>query len=193
MANSLYPGFVLFNYHSAWGAHKMTLPTRAWQAANISGVLGSYTAWDATQIDAESMIDALVAKLKAFWLATAEIDDVTVYTLASPTAPAIPVAGKAVGVVGTSVDSTQAKAAEIHWTFRDTGYAISGLSMLDAPVGTGFEPVTSVVGHAAVVALIAEWTATFNAWSSRAGARPSVFRKITYKLNDALRKRYGMA
>lgn len=193
MANSLYPAFVLINYHSTYGPHKMIIPTRAWQATNITGTIGSYTAWDSSQVDAELMVNDLVTTFLPFFLATTSFDAATVYTLASPTSPQLPQATVALTAVGTSTSTTQAKAGETHYSFRDTGFNLSGITFLDAPVNVGFEPKTPASFSVEDDSLKLEFTAVNRAWSSRAGFRPSVLRRATYDLNGKLRKEYGMA
>jgi hypothetical protein len=188
--HSLYPGFIKLDYHSAYGKHSQILPTRAWSNTNITGVLGSYTSWSGAPIDAEAMVDAFVADLKGFYLATTTIDACTLYSMATPSDPAIPVAGKGIGVVGTNTGTTQAKATIQTWVMRDTAFDISKLVFLDAPVAAGFEPVTALSG--APAGLLADWTSNTNAWSSRAGNRVVTFFKATYDLDDKLRREYGM-
>jgi len=188
--HSLFPGFIKLDYHSLWGKHAQLLPTRAWSNTSVTGTLGSYTSWSGVPIDAESMIDELVAHLKTFYLASASIDACTIYSMASPTDPAIPVTGKGIGVAGTNTAGEHAKASIQTWVMRDTAFEISKLIFLDAPVGVGWEPVTSLSGGPAL--LLTEWTSDLNAWSSRAGNRVTSFFKATYDLDDKLRREYGM-
>jgi len=192
MANSLYPAYVLINYHSVYGTHKMIIPTRAWQPTNITGTMGSYTAWDTTQVDAEVMINALVATFQPFFLSTSAFDDATIYTLTSPTSPALPQRGAALTLPGTGTGTGQAKAAESHYSFRDTAFNLAGITFLDAPVNAGFARKDPAAFSVEDDALKLEFSAVNRAWSSRAGFRPSVLRKITYDMNGKLRREYGM-
>jgi hypothetical protein len=188
----LFPGYVLLDYHSTFGAHKAILPTRAWNAASVTGVLGSYENWASNPVDAEAMIDDLVTALLPFHHTSTEFDAATIYTIAAVGDPAIPRAGKALTAVGSSSSALQRKAVTQTWVFRDTGWNISKLVLMDTPIGINFDKVTDITGSADALALASEWTSDVNAWSSRANLQPDQFRNIVYDLNDKLRKEYGM-
>lgn len=190
--HALFPGYVKFDYHSLWGKHVMILPTRAWNSVPLTGTLGSWTAWNGSNVDGEAMIDSFVNAIKAAFLASTSFDIATIYTIAALGDPAIPQAAKALGIVGTNTTGTQAKAAQSTWTMRDTTYNLSRLVFLDAPVGAGFEPTSDISGSPSTLAMFTQWSADTNAWSSRAGNRVSTFIKISYDLSDKLRREYGM-
>lgn len=192
MANSLFPAFVLINYHSAYGTHKMIRPTRAWQPTNITGTIGSYTAWDGSQVDAEVMVNNLVSAMQPFFLTTTSFDDVTVYTLASTSAPALPQASVSLAVAGTSTAVTQAKATESTYSFKDTAFNKGSINLLDAPVNVGFAKKTPSAFSSEDHALEDAFISVLAAWSTRAGFRPKDLIKVTYDLNDKLRREYGM-
>jgi hypothetical protein len=189
---SKYPGYIDFEYSSAYSVHHMQLKTKEWNPAGGTGGLGSYEAWDASTIGAEAMIDAMVDVLKPFFLGTTSFDAATIYTLSAVGSPAIPRAGKVLSVAGTSTESTQAKAVQETWTFRDVDWGICRIVMLDAPTGAGFEPITDITGVTEAEDLVAEFTAVTNAWASPADGRPATFRRIVYTLNDGLRRQYDM-
>jgi hypothetical protein len=190
--NSLSPAYIVIDYHSANGRHKMTIPTRAWSPTSITGDLGSYQCWNETPVDAEDMITALLGKVKAVFLPTAGFDVVTIYTKDTAEAPSIPRVAKALAIVGTSVSAEWAKAVQHNWMFRDAEYAQSKLTFLDAPIGSGWDPVTDLSGIAVLQDIVDQFVAPENAWSSRNDLRPSTFIKITYTLNEKLRREYGM-
>lgn len=187
-----FPAYIDIEYHSPYGVHHMQLKTREWNPASLTGSLGSYLDWNDNPTDAEAMIDYLVTRLKPFFLATTNFDVATIYTLDAVGAPAIPRAGKTLDEAGTSVSTTQAKAAQHTLTFRDTGWNVSRLVFLDAPVSAGFEPISDVTGVTAMENLIAAWTSSDLAFASMADLRPATFRKVVYTLNDTLRRKYGM-
>lgn len=193
--HSLFPAYVLFNYHSAWGAHTQIVPTKEWFEAPLvpGNVLGNYQNWSSVPCDGEEMIDELVLRLSAFNVAGTIYDTATIYTKASETAPAIPRATKALGVAGTLVSTNWSKAVMQTFIMRDTAYNLFKLVQLDAPIGSGWDAVSNISGSAAALALTGAVSALGWAWASRAGLRPANFQKITYKLNDKLREEYGMS
>lgn len=190
--NSLAPGYVLIAYHSAYGKHNMILPTRAWSQTPITGALGSWVNWNSVPIDGEDMVTAFVTAIKAAFLATTIFDTATVYTQADENSPAFARKSIALSIAGTNSGTLQAKAVQHNWMFRDDEFSQSKLTFLDAPIGSNFDPTSDISGSPALVAIYDEWTSVDNAWSSRNGLRPSQFVKITYTLNEKLRKEYGM-
>lgn len=186
------PAWVVIDYHSAYGKHKATLLTREWFPTGVTGDLGSYQAWDASTIDGEDMINAMVDALAANYLSTTHFDLATVYTQASPSSVAIPRKAKALTQVGSSTATGQAKAVQQAWMFRDDEYFQAKLYFLDAPVGANFDPITDITGVTAAETIRDEFTGNSNAWSTRHGLRPSLFQKITFTMNEKLRREYGM-
>lgn len=190
--NGLYPGYVLLASHSAYGKHNNILPTSEWSPTAITGNLGSWQGWNSVPIDGEAMVTNLVNALAAAFLSTYVFDTATVYTIATPGGPAIPRKSIALAIPGTSTLTGPAKATMQTWIFRDASYNLSKLVFLDSPVPATFEPTTNFSGGT-VAAIVAEWTGAGNAWSSRAGLRPELPQKITYTMNEKLRREYGMA
>lgn len=189
----LYPAYFLIDYHSTFGAHKAIIPTRAWNPVSITGILGSYEGWDTTPVDAEVMIDSFVTDLLPFHHTTTEFDAVTIYTIAAPGDPAIPRTGKALTDTGSSTSTLQRKAVTQTWVFRDTGWNIFKLVLMDTPIGIDFDKVTDLTSNVPAQNLRDIVINPSNAFQSRANLRPDQFRNIVYDLNDKLRKVYGMA
>lgn len=190
--NSLYPAYCQISYHSDFGTHGMTLPTSEWSPVPLSGDLGSFVGWNGTPIDGEVMVAALFNKIKVAFSANVTFDTATMYTLDTPTSPARPRKATALAITGTNATTNWYKAVQHNWMFRDSEYAQSKLTFLDCPIGSGWDPTSDISGSAALTDIVAQWTGLGNAWSSRNGLRPSDFIKITYTLNDKLRKEYGM-
>lgn len=190
--NSLAPGYVLIAYHSAYGKHNMILPTRAWSPTPITGNLGSWVNWNSVPIDGEGMVNDLVDLFAPIFLATTIFDTATVYTQADENSPAFARKTVALATPGTNTGTLQAKAVQHNWMFRDDEFALSKLTFLDAPIGSNFDPTTDISGIPALDDLANQWMDADQAWSSRNGLRPSQFVKITYTLNEKLRKEYGM-
>ena len=190
--NSLSPASVVIDYHSAFGAHRQTIPTLEWFPTNITGALGSYAPWTGSPIDAEVMVNALVNAIKPFHLPTTQFDQATVYTQATATSPNIPQRSVALTQVGTSAAGGPHKATSATFNFKTLANGNFKLVLLDAPVGLEFDPVFPADFVATVIALEAEVQNTGNAWSGRDDNRPSTLRKVTYDLNDRLQKLYHM-
>lgn len=191
--NSLYPAFMVINYVSAYGSHKMTIPTNAWSIGIGSNGYGGYIGHDGTTSnDAKDMLDELIDGLAPFALATLEFVNSTIYTKATPDAPSIPVTQIPIGVNGSGVATTQAKATQSTWNFRTTLFGIFKLVLLDTPVGAGFEKTLPGSFGAPDLAVIGTLTDFANAWVGRDGSPPANCHSKTYTLNDKLRKEYGM-
>jgi len=189
--NSLSPASVVIDYHSAYAPHKMTIPTKEWFPTSVTGVLGSYQAWDLTTIDAEVMITALIDVIKPFLKANAAIDHATVYTQATPTSPNIPRAGKAFSVAGTSAVGNNEAAVSATWNFKTTGNGNAKIVILDTPFrSTWLAKVSPVDFTAAEIALATEFGIDSNAWSGRDDLRPVEVRNITWDVNDKLQREY---
>lgn len=191
--NSLSPASVVIDYHSAYGAHKMTIPTREWFPTDITGALGSFTPWTGSPVDGETMVRDLLALLKVFMLPTSGFDAVTAYTQATPTSPNIPQKRVVLSIVGTSISTGLAKAISTTFNGKTTGNGVVKLVLLDTPLGGGgFEPILGADFDTNINNLIAEFSNTGKAWSGRDDNRPNVFNKVSFDLNDKLQKLYKM-
>lgn len=190
----LEPAFVKLDYVSPYAPHSMLLPTRAWLPTSITGNMGSYVAWNDDPIDAEEMIDALVAKLKVFHKPTTSFSLATIFTKPLETDPALPVAIKALAVVGTSAAVGASKAIQQTWNFRTAGTHPAKLTFLDAPMGDNveFDRVTLLGFNADALSLVNEFCDVANAWSGRDNTRVANAIGITFTVNEALRKQYHM-
>lgn len=192
--NSLSPSSVVIDYHSQFGAHKMTICTKQWLPTNLSGALGSYLAWDgSTSIDGENMVNSLVDLLKPFVKSTTAFDLATVYNQATPTSDNIPARSVPLTQVGTSTATGFTEAQSVTFNFKTTGNGDVKLVLLDAPLGSaGFLASHRPDFGAAGLALEAEFTWDLRAWSGRDDNKPSVLRKVTFDLNEKLQKAYKM-
>lgn len=192
--NSLYPSFGVVSYVSAYGSHKMTIPTRQWEVGLGTNGFGGYMGHDGTTVnDAEDMWVDLITDVAAFALSTLEFVNVTIYTMASADAPRIPVTQIPLGIAGTGVATTQAKASQATWNFRTTSFGIFKLVLLDSPVGSGFEKTLPGSFGAPDLAVIGGLTDFTKAWAGRDGDPPANCHSKTYTLNEKLRKEYGLA
>jgi len=189
---SLSPAYVVLNYHSAYGTHKATIPTKEWFPTSITGDLGSYENWDGLPVDAEEMITAYCTAVMEFYPSTAGFDTAEIWTKADATSPAYPRKTKNLAIVGTNAAAVWSKAVQHQWIFRGADFSIMKLVMLDVLQQSGWDALTDISGSPDALAVYDEITGGGNAWSTRKNAQPITFMKITYKLNDKLRSEYEM-
>jgi len=190
MANSLYPSYVQIEYHSAFGVHKMTLPTRQWSSAG--GASGSFEAWDTTARDAADMVDDLITDIKAVYPSSVVFDLATIYNFPDPDEDPVPVRLLVLGDAGTAVSSAWSKAVQQTFTFRTLSNGIFKLVLLDVPTDNNFDRVPVSSFTAPFLAIEAELTSQANAWSGRDNARPNSAIQASATLNEKLRREYRM-
>jgi len=191
--NSLSPASMVVGYHSAFGAHKMTIPTLAWFPTNITGDLGSYAAWNLGTCDAEEMVTELIDVLKVFYTNTVHFDSATVYTQATPTSPNIPQRSIPLAIAGTSVSTGYSAAISTTFNFKTVANGNARLVLLDSPLGSGgFAPIYPADFTSDVQDVVDIFTADVWAWSGRDDSQPRQCRKVSFDLNDKLQKEYGL-
>ena len=192
--NRLWPGYVLLGYHSANGVHDQIIPTREWSATPLVplNALGSYTNWSGFPCDGQEMVEDMVSVLSAFNPASTIYDSAVIYTLDTPESPAIPRASMGLAVAGSSATPGWTKATQRAWIFRDTEWQIAKIYQLDTGTDNNWNATTDITGIAPAIAVVGAFTSLSWAWSSRNGERPVTFMKATVKLNDKLRREYGM-
>jgi hypothetical protein len=171
----------------------MTLPTRAWNPVPITGTAGSFLDWNEDPVDAEGMVKDLTAELSNGFPATVAFDSFVIYNYPSEDEAPVPVASGALTDVGSEAAPGQTKAVQAQLTFFDTAFNTYKLVVLDVASFDDWEKQSSTSLHAYQEEVFTQITAETNAWASRAGFRPATLRSGTTKLNDELRKQYGMA
>lgn len=186
--NSLSPAYVEVNYHSTWSPHVMTIPTLAW---NPGAPYGDFETHAGGAIAAEDMVDALIEVLKAFIPASVAFDGYTIFTKETASAPSIPRAFKASGVVGTAPISWS-KATQLTISAKTDEGGDARLVLMDAATGNDFDLVTPSTMSASYTALFAEWFADTNGWAGRDNGLPYYFTQASKTLNEKLRKQYHM-
>lgn len=191
--NSLYPCSAVIGYRSAYAPHKMTLPLLAWSPISGGHPAGTNLNWNAAQTDTADLIEDFIDLLKPFFYTTTVFTDWTIYTYATPTAPARPVVSAQIsggaGTGGATIPASQAS-----WMFKTTGFGVFKLVMLDTKVSAAFGPLTALVSPAdddeiAVIDYVKDDAMSF---AGRDGDKVSVWHKITYTLNEKLRKSYRL-
>jgi hypothetical protein len=189
--NSLSPASIVIAYHSAYGSHRMTIPTKAWFPTDAGGTLGSYEAWDLSTVDAEAMVTDLCNTLTKFVPASVVFDDATIYTQADADAPNIPQRTASLAIAGVATTTNPSAAVSATFNFKTLENGNAKIVLLDCPFGSAWLAPTLPAGFTSDVNdVISEFTGTGNAWSGRDDARPNILRKITYDVNDKLQKMY---
>lgn len=191
--NLLFPCSVTIDYRSVYAPHKMTIPLTLWSPISGGHPAGTNLDWNGTQKDTGDMIEDLITLLKPFFQSTTIFQSWTVYTYASAGAPARPVVSAVItggaGTGGTVIPATQAT-----FMFKTKAFGTYKLVMLDTKVSAAFGPLlTLVVGvNDAEIALIDYLKDDTNGFQGRDGAQIDVWHKVTYDLNDKLRKSYHL-
>lgn len=190
--NSLYPGFIRVIYHSGFGSHTMTLPVNTPTIDSGDPTQSTIHTWDDNEIVWTDMMDALLEDLADWFAASVEFDTATLYTMETPTSPALPRDSYSLDFVGTNVTVGWNKATQYTLTFRTASFGTSKLVLLDMNTGSNFGRVTDPAGNASLLALIEEWTSEANGWAGRDGARPATFIQASVTLNEKLRREYDL-
>jgi hypothetical protein len=188
--NSLSPAFTRITYVSEFAPHIMTLPTTDWIVPTSGHPQGSYTAWDSTTIDANTMVLDLVALFAPLFPASVSFTAYEIFTMATPTSPQLPRAGNVLATVGTDATPGYYEAVQKTITMFDTGFNTTKLTFLDAASHNDFRPRSGSFISAAEQAVIDEFTSVARAWSSRAGLQPVTARKVSLIINEKLRREY---
>lgn len=190
--HSLFPAFFRLFYTSVYAPHIMTIPTKAWDSGGGGGA-GSFTSWAGPPIDAATMIEGFVDLLLPFHVASTNFGQAIVYTMDDEDAPPRPRAFIAfTGKVGTSVLPVNA-AAQSMYTFRTTTFGLLKIIFLDAPVTSGFLPISIVTPGSELADLNDYLMLDANAFAGRDNGQPNGFVHATFKLNDELRKSYRLS
>lgn len=172
----------------------MTLPTLGWLPTSITGAMGSYVNWAGVPVDAEDMVDNLVTSLALQFPATTTMNLATIYTQAGALGPAVPVAIKALSVVGSNAVGGPDKATQATLNFRTVGIHPAKLVYLDVPIGTSnFNKVRPAGFSAAIADNVDVLTSDNWAWSGRDDTQIKTAISLTITLNERLRREYKQA
>lgn len=194
MPQSVAPAFVKAEYRSADGPHVAIWPTREWSPPAGGFDYGSFPAWaDDSAVDAEAMIESLIAVVKAPMSTTTVFNRYTIFTQAAPGAPAIPRMTKAITVAGLEDDGSWESAVQATMTFRTESNGISRIVFLDIPSNGSFAKSVSIDPAGVYDEIATQWTGTAVAWSGRDNTRPASFVSLTWTLNEKLRRAYDLA
>jgi hypothetical protein len=190
--NSRSPAFVILDYHTPYAPHKQQFCINNWFPVSSGHDMGTVTAHDASTADLKAMIDDLLGTMSVFALPDTVWDLATVFTQAAPTGPAFPQASYVPTQVGTSVGAAPRKATEITVVMHTVAFGICKMVLLDVPVNTNFEQKLPGDFSSADNAFIAEFGDPVKGWVGQDGSKPNAGIRITYNLNQKLRKEYRM-
>lgn len=189
---TLSPAYFVLNYHSIYGSHKATIPTLQWYPTNITGNLGSFETWNAGTVDAEEMIQTYADNMMQFYAATASTDSAEIWTKDTPTSPAYPRRQYPIISAGTDTVGTWQKATQAQWIVRCADFSIAKYVFLDFNSHGSWDSLSDISGSPDSITFLNHLTDADQAFSSRKDSQPNGIIKITYKLNDQLRKEYEM-
>jgi len=171
----------------------MTIPLKEHSPVSGGHIAGTNLAWDASQVDTDTMMQGLADLLKPFFAPETTFINYTIYEYADELTPGVPVVSiPFTTAVGTGDPVIQA--AQATFNFKTTGFGAFKIVMLDARVSATFGPLISLVSPANddEIALRDFLTLNTNAFSGRDNQRPAVLQRVTYTLNEKLRKAYRL-
>jgi len=189
--NSLSPAFVQIEYSSEFGLHIQTIPTRAYTANADPTLAGTFPRWsDNAARAADDMIEDLIAVMKAQMPAEVTYSRYTIFTQADADDPAIPRFAKNIAVVGTGVSPGYSQAVQLTISAQAADFSLAKLILLDSGSFDDFDKITAPGVSTTIDNIFNEWSSTLNAWASRLGGRPMIFRQAAKTLNEKLRREY---
>jgi hypothetical protein len=190
MANSLAPGFIVINEHSEFGLHKRVLPTRVW--TGLTGSSGTYVPWGGGTISDHDMVFSFVTKIKEVMVTTYHFDDYTVYTQADENSPPLPRFTEIIDIAGLLTAADAVPASQGTMTFRTAAFGKFKLTLLDAIPSGDFLPQRPGDFTTDQSNLALEIESDANAWQARDGSQITTLLRLTWTLNEKLRKAYRL-
>jgi len=190
---TLRPSFVRIFYHSVLSAHVMNLPTNQWDANLGTGAQGGYLNHLAVEIDADTMVQAFAQTLQDLLPTTGELDNYVIFNYPTAEETFVPVAGNTLALVGSDATPGQNAATQKTFSFYDANFNTSKVVLLDGASDDIWVKKNLATANAFELALIAVWTDSDWAWSSRQNAQPTTLKSVTTTLNRRLRRKYNYA
>jgi len=177
-------------YHSAFGVHSHTIPTRPLVTTGL-GDPGDYVNWNGATVPADTMVETMMDKLAEAVPASTVYDKYTLYKWNPTTEVFNPVYEEAYSVTGSAAGLTgQAKAVQVTISIRTLGFGLLKIVLLDRPNNNTWG--NQLTMPADYTEIVAEATSADNAWSGRDDTRPFNFTNVSVSLNKRLRRKYGM-
>lgn len=181
------PAGVQLFYHSAFGVHTQTLPTLPYLDAS-----DEFETWGGGAIDAEDMITALITTFLPLFPDTVVYDSYRIFTQGDEESlPFLRKIANLTGLDGTSVTGGWSKAVQGTLSALGEDGSKARITLLDSDSNNDFSLITSLTG-AVLPAIMDEWGATTNGWSTRGDSKPNTFLEYSKTLNEALRREYRM-
>jgi hypothetical protein len=180
-------------YRTANAPHLMTIPLREWSPVSGGHTAGTNLNWNGTQTDTKDMIDGLVDLFKPFFHTSTTFNSYVINTYTDQTAPARPqVTIPLVAAAGTG--GATIPAAQATFNFKTTQFNAFKIVMLDAQVSSTFQPLESLVSPANddEIALRDYIVDDGNSFAGRDNYQPTLLQRVTYTLNEKLRKSYHL-
>lgn len=191
---SLYPAFLRIAYRTRFAPHTQTLPVYNWSPPSPGNPAGTFETATATQINAQTAINDYVTLLEPIFRTDTTIDEATIFTMASPTSPAIPQAVLTLTDVGTNVNVTWDEAVQITMTMRTSLFHKFKIVLLDVPSNNDFNKYTNFgslnIAYQNLLNFIDSDTGFI---CGRDRGRPDNFVSFITDLNDGLRQEYRLA
>lgn len=191
--HTLWPCSVNIDYATGYSLHKMTIPLAEWSPVSSGHPAGTNLAWNGSQVDTDDMVVGFIDLLRPLFPTTTLFRNYTINTYASVNAPARPRISFPIGVpAGTG--SSIIPASQATFNFKSEGFFPFKLVLLDTKVSSTFQPLQVLVSPANDVEIaIVNWLMDdVNAFSARDNTKPTTFERITYTLNEKLRKSYRL-
>lgn len=191
--NSLFPCSAQIFYRTINAPHMMVVPLREWSPISGGHPAGTNLNWNDVQVDTDDMIVDFIALLLPFYHTTTSFSSYVINTYANATAPARPQISvpltTAAGTGGATIPAAQAT-----FNFKTTGFGAFKIVMLDAQVSSTFQPLEALVSPANddEIALRDYVCDPDWAFSGRDNLRPALLKRVTYTLNEKLRKSYHL-
>lgn len=191
--NSLFPCHVVIDYSTAYSRHKMTIPLKEHSPVSGGHIAGTNLAWDTTQVDTDDMIQGLVDLLKVFFFTDTTFNNYTIFEWADADGPPAPVISKPI-VTGVGTGAAVIPATQATWNFKTSTFGAFKLVLLDTKVSATFNPVSNLTSpdFDDEIALRDYILDSGNAFSGRDNTEPTTLVRITYTLNEKLRKSYRL-
>jgi hypothetical protein len=161
-----------------------------WQSAAGAHGYGGFESWSGAVVEADDMVNYLVSAMSLLMPNGVHYDNAVIYTVATPSSPAIPKVVVPLAQVGGISSPGWTRAVQRTMTFFDSEFNTAKLVLLDADSADLFTEVIPAGMSANELSLAAAYCSSSWAWQSRAGFRPVVPRTLSTTINVKLRDSY---
>lgn len=188
--NSPGPYFIRFFYTSSFAPHVMTVPLKGWSAGVDNG---DFDVWGGGTLPVVDSVDDFITLIKPFFPTTVDFTHYSIYSQPTPTSDAVPVVTAPIASgAGTNVAPGWSRAVSSTFNFKTDLGGNFKIVLLDSASGDAFNPISLTDITGAALAFVNFIIGDDSFFAGRDGGRPSFCQRITYDLNDGLRKQYHM-